>query len=71
MNGKGSIPHCQELDPIWKQWWRIEASVEIDVCFVMERGLGGSHLELSSIRYQNVMSMQFYRSWTNEQEFAT
>lgn len=71
MNGKGPIPHCQELDPIWKYWWRMEASIEIDVCFVTERGLRGSHLELSSIRYQNVMSMQFYRSWTSEQEFAT
>lgn len=71
MNGKGPIPHCQEFDSIWKQGWRMEAAIEIDVCFVMERGLRGSHLELSSIRDQDIMSMQFYRSWSSEQEFAT
>lgn len=71
MNGKGAIPHCQEFDSIWKYWWRMEASIEIDVCFVMERGLRGSHLELSSIRHQDVMSMQFYRSRSSKQEFAT
>lgn len=57
MDGKGPISHRQELGPIWKQWWGVEASIEIDVCSVRETGLGRSHPELSSIRYQNVMSM--------------
>lgn len=71
MHGNGPVPHSQEFSPIWKEGCRMKASVEMDVCFVPERFIWGSHLEFATIRYQNIMSMDFYGSRASQQELAT
>lgn len=71
MQGKGSIPHRQELHSIGKEGGRVGTSIEFELSFALERLELGADVELAPIRNKDGVGSELNGSWFNENQLAT
>lgn len=71
MQGKGSIPHRQELHSIGKEGDRVRTSVEFELSFAFERLELGADVELSTICNKDGVGSELNGSWFHENQLAT
>lgn len=71
MQGKGSIPHRQELHAIGKEGDRVRTSIEFELSFALERLGLGADVELSTICNKDGVGSELNGSWFHENQLAT
>lgn len=71
MQGKGSIPHRQELHSIGKEGGRVGTSIEFELSFALERFVLRADVELSPICNKDGVGSELNGSWFHENQLAT